>query len=199
MAKLTYYEKKEARELCRKRDGDKCSDPTCNKSGEVYRKEAHRDFDLHHKDRNPENNPKDGSNHALMCHSCNCKADPRGRRKQPYFSKFRNLKEYYKSKGMREGAWRNEEDWKWAMRTMKSPTMQKNEECELPFREAARELIGKFGRMKRKLLIDSACEKSSCSQATGSRYLDKMLSFYGVLDWEEDKVTGEIIIFRKQP
>jgi hypothetical protein len=189
--------------VVRRRDGDKCADPACNKSGEVYRNEAGRDFDLHHIDRNTENNPEDGSNHQIMCHSCNCKHDPRGARKKPYFSNFKNLKKEYESKNKEERPWQGEEEWKRNQRNATPPTMQKNKDAEPLFRILVVEFVMKLGRVKRKALLDAVCNectKRGCSlaQSTGSRYLDKMMSFTGELDWQEDGITGEIIIFMKK-
>jgi hypothetical protein len=105
MLALTSAQKRKARELCKNRDGDKCSiGIKCNNiTGDEYRAQTGHDFDLHHKDRNRSNNPKDGSNHALACHPCNCAADPRGKTTRPKFSAFKPLKNRLKTKTNKYG------------------------------------------------------------------------------------------------
>lgn len=186
MALLTSAQKKKARELCRKRDGDQCSiKKRCDGiGGDEYRKQTGRDFDLHHKDRNPENNPADGSNHALACHACNCANDPRGKTTKPKFSAFRHLK-----KGMSERTWEEEKEFKWSQARIKPATMKKNEKAEPVFRKKVEEVVGTLVVVRRKDLIDGCSEAAECSQAAGSRYLDKLCSFFGKYEYvgKDDK------------
>lgn len=182
MAELNSTQKRKARDLVRERDGDRCSlGLLCNHiSGEEYRKQTGNDFDLHHLDRNRANNPADGSNWALACHPCNCKNDPRGKTKRPKFAKFRNLKNRVAvNEYVYEREWEGEKELQWRGAREKSATMKKNEYSEPIFRTSVREFVNLKGIVKRKDLIDACCEKAGCSQATGSRYLDKMASFFG--------------------
>lgn len=203
MPKLTSAETRHARKLCKERDGDKCSlnlkdGSPCNRPGKEYRKEKRRDLDLHHKDDNPENNPQDGSNWALACHSCNCRQTPRGKRKHPYFAGFKNLKELYESKSKGKRSWQDEREWQYAQRNIKPATMRKNEEAEPLFRGAVNELITKLGEMKRKDLLDAASERANCSQSTGARYLDKLISLFGEYDCNPDKDNEMVVTRRKE-
>jgi hypothetical protein len=180
MAVLNSTQKRKARELCRERDGDKCSiGIRCNNiTGEEYRKQSGHDFDLHHLDRNRENNPIDGSNHALACHPCNCAQDPRGKTMRPKFSGFK----YLKNKVVKESerVWEGEKEWRWRDSKEKPAAMKKNEISEPIFRAKVRELIAmKSGIAKRKDIIDACSEAAGCAQSTGSRYLDKLASYFG--------------------
>lgn len=179
MSELNSTQTRKAREICRERDGDRCTYSGCGKTGEEYRKEKGRDLDLHHLDCNRNNNPWDGSNWSLMCHSCNCKHDPRGNRKRPYFSSYKNLKN---PKGVNESerGWDGEREWRWSENRVKPAAMKKNEAAEPIYRSKVREMIALMGGIaKRKDVIDACSEAAGCAQATGSRYLDKMASFFG--------------------
>lgn len=181
MAVLNSTQKRKARELCRERDGDKCSiGIRCNNiTGDEYRKQSGHDFDLHHLDRNRENNPVDGSNHALACHPCNCAQDPRGKTTRPKFSKFRNLKNRV-SKNEGERVWDGEREWRWSDEKAKPATMKKNEQAEPLFKMGVIKMVREQGGIsKRKDLLDAGAEIAGCSQATAARYLDKMCSYFG--------------------
>ena len=104
MAIQNSAQKQAARDVVRKRDGDKCSlGIKCDYiTGDEYRKKVGHDFDLHHLDRNVENNPKNGSNHALACHPCNCARDPRGPAVRPKFASHLRLKEMAESVSVSE-------------------------------------------------------------------------------------------------
>lgn len=193
MSELNSTQKRKARELCRERDGDKCTYPGCMITGEHYRSKHHRDFDLHHRDRNRSNNPKDASNWSLMCHSCNCKHDPRGRTRTPKFGSFKMLKNRAVSVSESERVWEGEKEWRWNQAKEKPAAMKKNEQFEPVFRKQAMEIIAhKNGIIKRKDLIDACSEASGCSQATGSRYLDKMASLVGMLSYAGKNESGSL-------
>jgi hypothetical protein len=164
-------------------------------TGEKYREEKGRDFDLHHLDCNRENNPWDGSNWSLMCHSCNCKHDPRGRRRRPYFSNYKYLMNP-KGVSKSERGWDGEKEWKWSESRVKPAAMKKNEAAEPVFRSKVREMVALQGGIaKRKDLIDACSEAAGCAQATGSRYLDKMASFFGEFTYvvRMDDETGTMV------
>ena len=191
---LTATQTRNARDLKRRIDGDKCMYPGCTMTGDKYRSEKKRDFDLHHIDRKKENNPPDGSNHQLMCHSCNCKNDPAGHPVKRRYS-FQND---FDSSRKKVRSWDGIEEWEWQGKYLKPATMKKNQACEPIFRITAEELVKKYGTIKRKDLLDACCEKSDCSQATGARYLDKMASHFGVLTYDKDPITGEMLVMLKE-
>lgn len=67
MSKLSTRQLEQARCLCLARDGricNECKKDICNLNAVV---------EVDHVDGNDENNPKDGSNWQLLCHSCNVK------------------------------------------------------------------------------------------------------------------------------
>ena len=177
--KLTKAQKKKARDLCRRRDGDRCNNPACGISGATYRRNIGRDLDLDHIDKNPKNNPTDGSNHQLLCHPCNCRKDPRGKRRNPKFNGIKKLEEYYLNKS-RRGNFDGAKDLDRVYDGSIPPTMRKNLAAEPAFRRTVGEMIGKAGKMERSELLNAACEKAECHQSTGSNYLDKMCSLAGV-------------------
>ena len=205
MPELNPRRKIKARAFLKQRSGDKCS--FCGKTGDQYRDEHLRDFDIHHKDRNRENNPEDGSNWELACHSCNCKNDPRGRRKNPYFNGFNKLKNRL-GEGVR--VWEGEKEWKFSQSNVMSAEMKKSIESKPLFREAVGIMMEKFQVVKRKDLIDACSEKANCSQATGARYLDGMSSYFGKYEYvgigeqgifpihDRANYSGEIYVRKKQ-
>ena len=196
MPKLTPSETRHARDMVRERDGNKCA--KCGKTFNEYFHEKKRDFDLHHVDANPANNPEDGSNWQLMCHPCNCKNDPAqhpGKRNYSFNKAFE-----LPSTSEREHV--GEDEWKWRERVQKPATMKKNEAAEPMFRIAVEKQMNKYGVRKRKDLLDECCEScteqgTSLSQATGARYLDKMCSDFGKYKYDKDPATGEMIVMKK--
>ncbi len=191
---LTAAQKKKARALCAERDGDRCNDPSCHIAGPKYRQKAGRNLDLDHIDRNPINNPTDGSNWQLLCHPCNCKRSPRGKQRNERFNGIKKLEEYRKSKKERE--WIGPDEWMWQRDRMMPAQMKKNMEAEPLFREAALRYADKHIEPTRKKLIDYACEKAKVSQQTGARYLDKMCSESGDLKYDENS-NGEMTVRRR--
>jgi len=69
---LSEREVEEAFNTTAERNGKRCE--YCDKRKRWKRK----DLVLHHRDNNPENNPKDGSNWAIACRSHNARLNPRG-------------------------------------------------------------------------------------------------------------------------
>ena len=190
---LTPGKAKKARELCRQRDGDKCA--VCGKDGKVYRHEKKRDFDLDHIDGNKKNNPSDGSNWQLACHSCNCKKDPRGVRAQPYFNGVNRLKKARERTKERERS----EQWEQENDRLIPPSMRANLEREPIFRRTALMLMKSRTRMKRKDLLDACCESSGASQQAGSNYLDKMCSELGTFLCETKLEEGKrYVLWRRR-
>ena len=216
MPELNPRQKVKAREFLKQRSGDKCF--FCEKTGEQYRSEKHRDFDIHHKDRNRENNPEDGSNWELACHKCNCKNDPRGIRKNPYFNKFKNLKNSL-NEGVR--VWEGDKEWKFSQSNMMSAEMKKSIEAKPLSGEALAEMMNAKGckgeviingvkAVRRKDILDGCAKKANCSQATASRYLDAECSHFGEYEYvgiteegffpiyDRANYSGEIYVREKQ-
>ena len=187
MSLLSKTEKDRARTVCRRRNKHtigKCG--VCGRPEPEYIDEKKRQMDLDHIDGDPDNNPPDGSNWQLACHSCNVKKNPRGKRKQPYFNGIERLKEY---QSRRE-----------AMREDNLPipaTMQKNREAEPLFRKSVERLITRYGKMARGDVVDAASEAAGVSQATGTRYLDKMCSLLGGFRYTKDQETKILYVERR--
>jgi hypothetical protein len=151
------------------------------------------DLVIDHIDNNNDNNPVDGSDWQWLCRSHNVKKDPP--------KAGRSVNRFLDGKGLEQSLYRNnnrdtetigqhecrlEREW------LMPATMKKNRESEPVFRKAVKALIAKYGRMKRRDLLNAACEKAQCVQCTGANYLEKMCSVCGDYEYEEDKHTGEL-------
>jgi hypothetical protein len=138
-----------ARALLDKRDGRRCK--TCGqRPPTVY-------LEIHHRDHNPHNNPKDGSNWEYECKSDNRKIDPRGKqyRKASFNSTFPD-----------------------APRPT-SAEFEKGEICEKIFRHWLKDKCKSQHQVPLEGLDDSAAEVAGCSQQTIKRYLKKCTSGEG--------------------
>lgn len=138
-----------ARALLDKRDRRRCK--ICGKRPpDVY-------LEVHHKDHNPHNNPKDGSNWEYQCRSDNRKTDPRGkqRRKIAFDSRIIDIPK------------------------STSAEFAKGERCERLFRHWLYDICIKQHQIDVEDAENSGAEVAGCSQITIKRYLKKCTSNAG--------------------
>lgn len=150
---------KEAIQFCIKRD---CHDGIrCNICKRFMSEDQIR---LDHKDNNPENNPKDGSNWQIVCARDNYLKNPGGRRK-------RNIQDPSVIERPRET----------------SAEMEKNRRSEPAFRSWLYDYLRTNRRIEEDTAIHAGAEKAHCSTITVKRYLVKCCSMFGFafVDYDE--------------
>jgi len=148
---------------------------------------SNRKLELDHVDGEPTNNPPDGSNWAPSCGPCNKEKGPhRGPGKRG--AKLRSILDgrfrdgaHRKPPYERESE-RERESEEESVRSI-SAEMKKNQECEPTFREYVLRLVREVGEINYRDLLMAGCEHANVSDQTGKRYLGKLLSLAGTLDY----------------
>jgi hypothetical protein len=177
------------------RDGEKCGD--CNKLpvAEVQHPDKEvRKLIIHHVDRNPSNNPVDGSNWLLLCQSCNVRRDPRGPQSYAKFTSHLRLKTYYLS----------EKDVEKHTPKPRYAEMAKSEEAHLLFRSFVAETVAKLVSVNKWTLLDAGAEEfhkrtgQSVSQQALAKVLDQLCNMInGDFQYCQEGEEGDWFVRRR--